>query len=80
MSVLQESGANTADVSTAFKEALEELLEKDEFKGVKADIIVRPRRLCEARSWKYRSILTIGRLFAMLVLFLLPYEESKAQS
>ena len=36
MSVLQESGSNTADVSTAFKEALDKLLDKKEFEDVNA--------------------------------------------
>ena len=69
MSVLQESGANTADVSTAFKEALAELLEKDAFEGVKSDILFDQGDYVKLAVGNIGQSLLLGGLFAMLVLF-----------
>ena len=69
MSVLQESGANTADVSTSFKESLDELLQKDEFKGVEADILFDQGDYVKLAIGNIGSSLAFGGLFAMLVLF-----------
>ena len=69
MSVLQESGANTADVSTSFKTSLEELLQKEEFKGVKADILFDQGDYVKLAIGNIGSSLAFGGLFAMLVLF-----------
>lgn len=69
MSVLQESGANTASVSSAFKASLEELLEKDEFKGVEADILFDQGDYVKLAIGNIGSSLAFGGLFAMLVLF-----------
>ncbi len=69
MSVLQESGANTASVSSAFQESLEVLLEKDEFKGVEADILFDQGDYVKLAIGNIGSALAFGGLFAMLVLF-----------
>jgi len=69
MSVLQESGANTADVSTAFKATLDDLLEKEEFKGVEADILFDQGDYVKLAIGNIGSSLVFGGLFAMLVLF-----------
>ncbi|WP_342541894.1 efflux RND transporter permease subunit [Paenisporosarcina sp. FSL H8-0542] len=69
MSVLQESGANTADVSTSLKESLEELLKKDEYKGVEADILFDQGDYVKLAIGNIGSSLVFGGLFAMLVLF-----------
>jgi hydrophobe/amphiphile efflux-1 (HAE1) family protein len=69
MSVLQESGANTASVSTAFKASLEKLLEKEEFKGVEADILFDQGDYVKLAIGNIGSSLVFGGLFAMLVLF-----------
>lgn len=69
MSVLQESGANTASVSTAFKASLKELLEKEEFKGVEADILFDQGDYVKLAIGNIGSSLAFGGLFAMLVLF-----------
>ena len=69
MSVLQESGANTADVSTAFKEALAELLEKDAFEGVKSDILFDQGDYVKLAVGNIGQSLLLGGLFAMLVFF-----------
>ena len=69
MSVLQESGANTADVSTSFKESLDRLLQKDEFKGVEADILFDQGDYVKLAIGNIGSSLIFGGIFAMLVLF-----------
>ncbi|MFJ7932960.1 efflux RND transporter permease subunit [Sporosarcina sp. NPDC096371] len=69
MSVLQESGTNTADVSTAFKEALDTLLEKDEFKGVESDILFDQGDYVKIAINNIGQSLLLGGIFAMLVLF-----------
>ncbi|QNK87130.1 efflux RND transporter permease subunit [Sporosarcina sp. resist] len=69
MSVLQESGANTADVSTAFKEALDNLLEKEEFKGVESDILFDQGDYVKLAIGNIGQSLILGGIFAMLVLF-----------
>ena len=69
MSVLQESGANTADVSTAFKEALAELLEKDAFEGVESDILFDQGDYVKLAVGNIGQSLLLGGLFAMLVFF-----------
>ncbi|MGB3262295.1 efflux RND transporter permease subunit [Paenisporosarcina sp.] len=69
MSVLQESGANTADVSTSFKKSLNELLKKDEYKGVEADILFDQGDYVKLAIGNIGSSLAFGGLFAMLVLF-----------
>ncbi|NYF24046.1 efflux RND transporter permease subunit [Sporosarcina sp. JAI121] len=70
LSVLQESGANTADVSTAFKKSLENLLKKDEFKGVESDILFDQGDYVKLAIGNIGQSLILGGIFAMLVLFL----------
>ena len=69
MSVLQESGANTADVSTSFKEALDDLLATDEFKEVESDILFDQGDYVKLAIGNIGQSLILGGLFAMLVLF-----------
>ncbi len=69
MSVLQESGANTADVSTSFKEALDELLETDEYSQVEADILFDQGDYVKLAIGNIGQSLILGGIFAMLVLF-----------
>lgn len=69
MSVLQESGANTAEVSTAFKKALDDLLETEAYKGVKADILFDQGDYIQLAVNNISQTLLLGGLFAMLVLF-----------
>ncbi|MEK5040878.1 efflux RND transporter permease subunit [Sporosarcina sp. FSL K6-3457] len=70
MSVLQESGSNTADVSTAFKEALDTLLEKDEFQGIESDILFDQGDYVKLAINNIGQSLILGGIFAMLILFL----------
>ena len=69
MSVLQESGSNTADVSTAFKEALDTLLEKEEFQGVESDILFDQGDYVKLAIGNIGQSLILGGIFAMLILF-----------
>lgn len=69
MSVLQESGANTADVSTSFKEALDDLLATDEFKDVESDILFDQGDYVKLAIGNIGQSLILGGLFAMVVLF-----------
>ncbi|GEN84014.1 multidrug ABC transporter [Sporosarcina luteola] len=70
MSVLQESGANTATVSTAFKESLDKLLAEDEFKKIEADILFDQGDYVKLAIGNIGQSLLLGGLFAMVILFL----------
>lgn len=70
MSVLQESGANTATVSTAFKDSLDQLLGQEEFKDVEADILFDQGDYVKLAVGNIGQSLLLGGLFAMIVLFL----------
>lgn len=70
MSVLQESGANTATVSTEFKKALENLLEQERFKNIEADVLFDQGDYVKLAIGNIGQSLLLGGAFAMLVLFL----------
>ena len=70
MSVLQESGANTAAVSETFKKALDDLLAKPEFANVKADILYDQGDYVDLAISNIGTSLIYGGFFAMLVLFI----------
>ena len=69
MSVLQESGANTADVSTSFKKALDDLLATDQYKGIESNIIFDQGDYVKLAIGNIGQSLILGGLFAMIVLF-----------
>ncbi|TWT28018.1 efflux RND transporter permease subunit [Planomicrobium sp. CPCC 101110] len=69
LSALQESGANTADVSQAFQEKLDELLQEDRFEGVEADILFDQGDYVQLAVGNIGQTLIYGGIFAMLVLF-----------
>lgn len=69
MSVLQESGANTAEVSDTFQKALNNLLEKEQYQGIKADILTDQGDYINLAISNIGSALILGGLFAMIVLF-----------
>lgn len=69
MSVLQESGTNTAEVSEAFQQALDELLKKEQFSGIAADILVDQGDYVNLAINNIGSSLLLGGLFAMIILF-----------
>ncbi|MFA1737306.1 efflux RND transporter permease subunit [Lysinibacillus fusiformis] len=69
MSVIQESGANTAEVSKEFQQTLNELLEKEQYSGITADILVDQGNYVDVAISNIGSSLILGGLFAMFVLF-----------
>src|SRR5699024_6886116 len=69
LSALQESGANTADVSSAFQDRLNELLEEERFAGVEADILFDQGDYVQLAVGNIGHTLIYAGIFAMLVLF-----------
>ncbi|RNF38508.1 efflux RND transporter permease subunit [Planococcus salinus] len=69
LSALQESGANTADVSTAFQNKLDELLAEERFADVEADVLFDQGQYVQLAVGNIGQTLIFGGIFAMLVLF-----------
>ncbi|MCH4824849.1 efflux RND transporter permease subunit [Planococcus halocryophilus] len=69
LSALQESQANTADVSDAFQKRLDELLSEERFEGVKANILFDQGDYVKQAIGNIGQTLVLGGIFAMLVLF-----------
>ena len=69
ISVLQESGANTASVSETFQAELDRLLEEPQYTGVEATILFDQGDYVRLAIGNISSSLIFGGLFAMLVLF-----------
>ncbi|WP_050181610.1 efflux RND transporter permease subunit [Domibacillus robiginosus] len=69
LSVLQESNANTAEVSKRFQEKLDELLGKDEYKSVQADILTDQGDYIRLAIGNIANSLIVGGVLAMAVLF-----------
>lgn len=70
MSVLQESGANTAEVSESFKDSLDRLLGQPEYEGITSDILFDQGDYIRLAIGNIGQSLILGGIFAMLVLFL----------
>lgn len=70
MSVLQESDANTANVSKEFQKALDELLKDEQYKGLEANILFDQGDYIQMAIGNITNSLLIGGALAMLVLFL----------
>lgn len=69
LSALQESGANTADVSEAFQTKLDELLQEKRFAGVQTDVLFDQGDYVKLAVGNIGQTLIYGGIFAMLVLF-----------
>lgn len=69
LSVFQESSANTANVSKAFQQALDEQLAKEEYKGIKANILFDQGDYIQVAIDNIGTTLITGAILAMLVLF-----------
>ncbi|WP_274309294.1 efflux RND transporter permease subunit [Solibacillus daqui] len=69
ISVLQESGANTASVSETFQAELNRLLDEPQYEGVEATILFDQGDYVRIAINNISSSLIFGGLFAMLVLF-----------
>ena len=70
ISVLQESGANTADVSETFQQELDSLLQQSQYEGVEATILFDQGNYVRLAISNIGSSLLFGGIFAMLVLFI----------
>lgn len=70
LSVLQESDANTANVSKGFQKELKTLLKKDQFKDIEANVLFDQGDYIRMAIGNIASSLLIGGALAMLVLFL----------
>ncbi|MEC1178705.1 efflux RND transporter permease subunit [Metasolibacillus meyeri] len=69
ISVLQQSDANTAQVSDAFQDALEKLLEQPQYADVTAHLLFDQGDYVKLAINNITSSLLFGGLFAMLTLF-----------
>jgi hydrophobic/amphiphilic exporter-1 (mainly G- bacteria), HAE1 family len=69
VSVLQESDANTAQVSKAFQTELEKKLAQDKYKNVQAEVLFDQGDYVKIAIGNITSTLLLGGLFAMIVLF-----------
>jgi hydrophobic/amphiphilic exporter-1 (mainly G- bacteria), HAE1 family len=70
LSVLQQSDANTASVSKAFQNELENLLDQNQYKHIESDILFDQGDYITKAIGNIGNSLIIGGVFAMLVLFL----------
>ncbi|OKL37293.1 efflux RND transporter permease subunit [Domibacillus mangrovi] len=69
LSVLQESGANTAAVSKEFQEKLDELLLRSQYEGVQADLLFDQGDYIRLAIGNIANSLIVGGALAMAVLF-----------
>jgi len=70
LSVLQQSDANTAQVSEAFQEKLDELLEDEKYDVIQADLLFDQGEYIKKAIGNMMNTLLLGGTFAMVVLFL----------
>ncbi|MCA1056672.1 efflux RND transporter permease subunit [Rossellomorea aquimaris] len=69
-SVLQQSDANTASVSKSFQKELDRLLDQEQYKSIKANVLFDQGDYITEAIGNIANSLLIGGAFAMLVLFL----------
>nr|WP_280518503.1 efflux RND transporter permease subunit [Lederbergia wuyishanensis] len=69
LSVLQESDANTAEVSKDFQKEIKKVLKKDQYKGIESDILFDQGDYVKIAIGNIANSLIIGGALAMLVLF-----------
>lgn len=69
LSILQESNANTADVSEGFQEKLDELLSREQYESVQADILFDQGDYIRLAIGNIANSLIVGGALAMAVLF-----------
>jgi HAE1 family hydrophobic/amphiphilic exporter-1 len=69
LSVLQQSDANTAQVSQSFQDELNELLEEKEYTGIDSDILFDQGDYVQKAIGNMATTLLLGGAFAMIVLF-----------
>ncbi|MBT2637393.1 efflux RND transporter permease subunit [Bacillus sp. ISL-39] len=69
LSVLQQSDANTAEVSEAFLKELETLLERDKYSGIESEVLFDQGDYIKMAIGNISNSLIVGGLLAMAVLF-----------
>lgn len=69
LSVLQQSDANTAEVSKAFVQELKNLLNEEKYQDIQSDIIFDQGEYIKQAIGNITTSLLLGGLFAMVVLF-----------
>ncbi|GLB60453.1 efflux RND transporter permease subunit [Cytobacillus sp. NCCP-133] len=69
LSVLQQSDANTAEVSEEFINKLDELLEKDQYENIESEILFDQGDYIKLAIGNISNSLLLGGAFAMIVLF-----------
>ncbi|WAA11137.1 efflux RND transporter permease subunit [Fervidibacillus albus] len=69
LSVLQKSDSNTVQVSNAFKDTLNDLLDQEKYENITADIILDQGDYIQTVIDNILQSLILGGIFAMLVLF-----------
>jgi hydrophobic/amphiphilic exporter-1 (mainly G- bacteria), HAE1 family len=69
VNVLQQSDANTAEVSKQFQKKLDELLQEERFQSIKADLLFDQGEYIEQSIGNIGNALILGGAFSMIVLF-----------
>ncbi|AND42728.1 cation transporter [Cytobacillus oceanisediminis 2691] len=69
LSVLQQSDANTAEVSNQFIQKLDDLLEKEQFENIESEILFDQGDYIKLAIENISNSLILGGAFAMIVLF-----------
>ncbi len=69
LSVLQQSDANTAEVSNQFIQKLDDLLEKEQFENIESEILFDQGDYIKLAIGNISNSLILGGAFAMIVLF-----------
>jgi hydrophobic/amphiphilic exporter-1 (mainly G- bacteria), HAE1 family len=69
LSVLQQSDANTAEVSKAFLDELDSLLEREKYEGIKSEVLFDQGDYIKMAIGNISNSLIVGGLLAMAVLF-----------
>lgn len=69
LSVLQQSDANTAEVSRAFLDELDSLLERDKYEGIKSEVLFDQGDYIQLAIGNISNSLIVGGILAMAVLF-----------
>lgn len=69
LSVLQQSDANTAEVSEEFIKKLEDLLEQEQYEGIESEILFDQGDYINLAIGNISNSLLLGGVFAMIVLF-----------
>ncbi|PWW19464.1 HAE1 family hydrophobic/amphiphilic exporter-1 [Cytobacillus oceanisediminis] len=69
LSVLQQSDANTAEVSEEFIEKLDDLLEQEQYEGIESEILFDQGDYINLAIGNISNSLLLGGVFAMIVLF-----------